>query len=217
MSGLRLLCAGLVLALGAAASGCREAPAPDELAPPAGVRTPLPASSSVRRGCAPEPSGGPAAAAAAPPLQITLGPPGTPAPVDEIPFDHRIHAGDCAIPCLSCHADAVRSPVAGLPSGKKCMGCHKFVAKDNPAVQVLAARVRANQPLRWTRVFELPDFVYFTHRVHLHFQQPIGCQECHGDVASMRLVVQDEPFTMGRCLTCHEDKNVRHDCVVCHR
>lgn len=209
--------AAVLLVVATAAQGCRETPTPDELAPPAGVRTLLPPSGALQRGCAPEPSGGPAAASTAPQLEVALGPPGTPAPLDEIPFDHRIHAGDCGIPCLSCHADAVRSPVAGLPSGKKCMGCHKFVAKERPAVQVLATRVRAGQPLRWTRVFELPDFVYFTHRVHLHFQEPIACSQCHGDVASMRVVQQDQPFTMGRCLTCHEDKDVRHDCVVCHR
>ena len=207
----------LVAAAAAAAPGCRESVPPDELATPAGIRTPLPQAGVPRRGCAPEPSGGPTAQAPGPPVEVALGPPGTPAPVDEVPFDHRIHAGDCGIPCLSCHADAVRAPAAGIPSGKKCMGCHKFVAKERPAVQVLAARVRADQPLRWTRVFELPDFVYFTHRVHLHFREPIACSQCHGDVASMRVVTQDEPFTMGRCLTCHEDKDVRHDCVVCHR
>ena len=214
---MRPLIAGLLLAVLAALPGCQQPATPDELAPPAGVRTPLPPPSPTHRGCAPEPHGGPAASSPAPPVEVVLGPPGTPAPVDEIPFDHRIHAGDCAIPCLSCHADAVRSPVAGLPSGKKCMGCHKFVAKENPAVQVLAARVRADQPLRWTRVFELPDFVRFTHQVHLHFQEPVACSECHGDVATMSTVRQDQPFTMGRCLTCHEDRNVRHDCVVCHR
>jgi hypothetical protein len=214
---MRALSAGPLLVVLAVAPSCQQ-PAPlDELASPAGVRTPLPASSSTRRGCAPEPEGGPAAATQGLPIEVTLGPAGTPAPVDEIPFDHRIHAGDCAIPCLSCHADAVRSPVAGLPSGKKCMGCHKFVAKDRPAVQVMAARIRAEQPLRWTRVFELPDFVYFTHRVHLHLRDPIACSVCHGDVATMKTVRQDEPFTMGRCLTCHEHNDVRHDCVVCHR
>ena len=209
--------AAALLLVATAAPGCREAPTPDELAAPAGVRTKLPPSGPPRRGCSPEPARGAVEPSTPPALEVVLGPPGTPAPVDEVPFDHRIHAGDCGIPCLSCHVDAARSPVAGLPSGQKCMGCHKFVAKERAGVQVLAARVRAGQPLRWTRVFELPDFVYFTHRVHLHFREPIACSECHGDVASMRVVTQDEPFTMGRCLTCHENKDVRHDCVVCHR
>jgi hypothetical protein len=213
---MRVRCVVLLVVLGLP-TACSEPPATDELAPPAGVRTPLPPADATRKGCSAAATGEPAASNPGPTMEVALGPAGTPAPVDEIPFDHRIHAGDCGIPCLSCHADAVRSPVAGLPSGKKCMGCHKFVAKERPAVQVLAARVGAEQPLRWTRVFELPDFVYFTHRMHLNFREPIACSECHGDVASMRVVQQREPFTMGRCLTCHENKGARHDCIVCHR
>jgi Cytochrome c7 and related cytochrome c len=214
---VRLLVAGLLLGVLPAFWGCRE-PAPVEAGePPGGVRTPLPAAVDEVPACGPEPSSGPVSGTAAPAVQVVLGKPGEPAPVDEIPFSHKAHAGDCAIPCPACHLYAEKSPVAGLPSGKKCMGCHKFVAKEKPAVQVLAARVRAEQPLRWTRVFELPDFVYFTHRVHLNFREKIECKECHGDVATMKVVRQDEPFTMGRCLTCHEKKNVRHDCVVCHR
>ena len=68
--------------------------------------------------------------------------------VNEVPFDHSIHAGKYEIPCLDCHVYADKSPVAGLPSGRKCMGCHKFVAKENPDVAKLASRVAAGQPLR---------------------------------------------------------------------
>src|SRR5450755_447151 len=73
--------------------------------------------------------------------------------VNEVPFDHSIHAGKYGIPCLDCHVYADKSPVAGLPSGRKCMGCHKFVAKDDPIVARLAERVAAGKPLRWLRVF----------------------------------------------------------------
>ena len=65
--------------------------------------------------------------------------------VGEVPFDHTIHAGKYGIPCLDCHVYADKSPVAGLPSGRKCMGCHKFVAKDKPAVQTLAAARRGRR------------------------------------------------------------------------
>ena len=211
------VCSVLALFAFGVATACSEPPVKEELGPPDGIRTPLARADATRKGCTASATGEPTASNPGPPLEVVLGPAGSPAPVDEIPFDHRIHAGDCGIPCLSCHVDAVRSPVAGLPSGKKCMGCHKFVAKDRPGVQVLAARVGAEQPLRWTRVFELPDFVYFTHRMHLNFREPIACSECHGDVATMRVVQQGEPFTMGRCLTCHEHKDIRHDCIVCHR
>lgn len=209
----RLPLAGLILTAAAAFCGCRE----PEAAEPEGVRTVLPPASDDVPACGPAATGASPPGTPGPQVKVVLGKPGEPAPVDEIPFSHKAHAGDCGIPCLSCHVYADKSPVAGLPSGNKCMGCHKFVAKENPAVQVLAARVRAGQPLRWTRVFAVPDFVYFTHRVHLHFKEKIECKECHGDVAAMKVVRQDEPFTMGRCLTCHEQKNVRKDCLVCHK
>jgi hypothetical protein len=138
-----------------------------------------------------------------------------PSPVGEIAFDHTIHAGKYAIPCIDCHAFADKSPVAGIPSERKCMGCHKFVAKDSPAVQTLAARFNAGEPLRWKRVFYLPEYIYFSHRMHV--RADVACQECHGDVASMKTVVQDKPFTMGRCLTCHEARHASRECLTCHK
>jgi len=202
-------------------AGCGDAPRPPgPVDAPAGVRTVLPAATEEAPACGPPKPGDPPLGAPGPPgprIEVVLGKPGEPAPVDEVPFSHKAHAGDCKIPCLSCHTGADKSPVAGLPSGKKCMGCHKFIAKEKPAIQVLAARVRNGQPLRWTRVFSVPDFVYFTHRSHLRFKEPVDCKECHGDVAAMKQVRQDQPFTMGRCLTCHQQKKASRDCLACHK
>src|SRR5271169_2882090 len=103
--------------------------------------------------------------------------PGQPSPAGEVPFNHQIHAGQFKIPCLDCHAYADKSPSAGLPSGRKCMGCHKFVGKDKPEVQILAKRFEDGQPLRWERVFAVPDFIYFSHRVHVAAK--VDCKECH--------------------------------------
>jgi hypothetical protein len=137
------------------------------------------------------------------------------AAVDEVPFDHTIHAGKYGMPCLDCHVYADKTPVAGLPSERKCMGCHKFVAKDSPAVQTLAARFEAGESLRWPRVFYLPDYIYFSHRMHVRAQ--VECSECHGDVAAMKTVTQDRPFTMGRCLSCHEQRHATRACLACHK
>ncbi len=133
----------------------------------------------------------------------------------EVTFDHSIHAGKYAIPCLACHSFADKSTVAGIPSARKCMGCHKFVAKDKPAVQALARRFEAGQPLRWPRVFRLPDFSYFSHRMHVRAK--VDCGACHGDVASMHTVAQTQPFTMGRCLACHDERHATHECLSCHK
>jgi hypothetical protein len=135
--------------------------------------------------------------------------------VGDVPFDHTIHAGKYGIPCLDCHAYADKSPVAGIPSGRKCMGCHKFVDKENPTVAKLASHVEAGESLRWQRVFAIPDFVYFSHRMHVRAN--VACAECHGDVAKMKTVVQGQPFTMGRCLGCHRERNATHDCLGCHK
>ena len=135
--------------------------------------------------------------------------------VGEVSFDHAIHAGKYGMACLDCHAYADKAASAGIPSGRKCMGCHKFVAKESPAIQKLAERFKAGESLEWQRVFYLPDYIYFSHRMHVRAQ--VACAECHGDVASMRTVTQDRPFTMGRCLSCHEQRNATRDCVGCHK
>lgn len=141
--------------------------------------------------------------------------PGAAAAAGEVAFDHSVHAGQARMPCLDCHVYADKSPVAGLPSGRKCMGCHKFVAKDKPAVRLLAERFEAGEPLRWQRVFSVPDFIYFSHRVHVRAK--VECKECHGDIASAKVVRQDRPFTMGRCLVCHEERKASRDCLACHK
>jgi hypothetical protein len=144
------------------------------------------------------------------------GPAGVQASVpDEIPFDHSIHAGKYGMQCLDCHAYADKSPVAGLPSERKCIGCHKFIAKDKPALQLLAKRFDEGRPLRWTRVFAVPDYIYFSHQVHVRAH--VDCKECHGDMAASQTIHQDEPFTMGRCLRCHEARGASHDCLTCHK
>ena len=111
--------------------------------------------------------------------------------------------------------------MAGIPSGRKCMGCHKFVDKEKTGVRVLAARVKAEQPLRWQRVFTLPDFIYFSHRTHLRVRENdkerIDCKDCHGDIAAQKVVRQEKPFTMGRCLACHEKKHAPRGCTACHK
>jgi Cytochrome c7 and related cytochrome c len=209
---VRHLGAGQFLIIAAAALlGCQQ---PASAAPPAG------AGGAAEDAPACGPVAAPPAGPATPPLsplEITLGAPGEPAPVGEIPFSHKAHAGDCKIPCLACHVFADQSPVAGIPSGRKCMGCHKFVAKEKPGVRLLAARVKAEQPLRWERVFVVPDFIYFSHRAHLRAKEKLECKDCHGDIAAQKVVRQEQPFTMGRCLACHEQKKAPRDCTVCHK
>ncbi len=159
-------------------------------------------------GCGGEPAA-PALPAAA---ELGAGEAGAPG---EVFLDHSVHAGKIKMPCLGCHVYADASPVAGLPSGRKCMGCHKFVSKDKPGVQLLAQRVAEGRPLRWERVFSVPDFIYFSHRSHVRAR--VECRECHGDMTVVKTIRQERPFTMGRCLACHEERKATRDCLACHK
>jgi len=79
-------------------------------------------------------------------------------------------------------------------------------------------------PLAWTKVHNLPDFVYFDHRAHVH--AGVTCQTCHGPVETMEQVRQEQPLTMGWCVNCHRDVNQKGvggkrvyastDCSTCH-
>jgi len=130
-------------------------------------------------------------------------------------FDHQIHAGQYQIPCQYCHAYADQARVAGIPSLRKCMGCHKFGPKDKPVVQRLAAMFEEGKSATFARVNDMPDYVYFSHRVHV--LKGVKCAECHGEVAKMHKVVPAHTFTMGFCLDCHRQRGASVDCVTCHQ
>jgi len=151
------------------------------------------------------------------------------APAQPIRFSHRVHAGDAAIGCASCHAYAERGPVAGIPSMARCRGCHKFVKRDaeSPAItaelEVLSGKLEENAVIEWVRVHRLPDHVFFTHKRHV--SSGVACRECHGDVERMEVVRQVAPLSMGWCLDCHRRKQAERpierarltDCSTCHK
>jgi len=62
---------------------------------------------------------------------------------------------------------------------------------------------RDNTRLQWTRVNDLPDFVYFNHSIHV--RKGVGCATCHGRVDKMPLMYQEAPLTMTWCLDCHRN------------
>jgi hypothetical protein len=79
-------------------------------------------------------------------------------------------------------------------------------------------------PIEWVRVHNLPDFVYFDHRVHV--ARDVACETCHGPVQSMERVRQFSDLSMGWCIECHRtnpavaggppEDHVSTDCVTCH-
>jgi predicted CXXCH cytochrome family protein len=142
--------------------------------------------------------------------------PGT-TPVQPIEFSHRIHAGDFEIPCMYCHTEARRSPVAGVPSVSKCAGCHAVVRTDSPLIREVMSYYANREPIPWIKVHDLPDFVYFPHKRHI--AAGLECQECHGPIETMDRVTRLAPNKMGLCLQCHRERAVEHgiDCWTCHK
>jgi class III cytochrome C family protein/cytochrome c7-like protein len=141
-----------------------------------------------------------------------------PAPKQPILFSHKIHAGEFKIDCQYCHADARRSSFAGLPSVKRCMGCHQIVASKDAELQKEVEKLRGlwkeARPIEWVRIHKLAGFVYFPHKRHV--AKGLACQQCHGEVQTMTEVAQVAPLTMGWCVSCHAERQGPLDCVVCH-
>jgi hypothetical protein len=139
---------------------------------------------------------------------------GAQGPKQPILFSHKLHAGDFQLDCQYCHADARRSSYAGIPSMKRCMGCHQITGAQRPEVQKLQAIWKEGKPIEWVRVHKLAGFVHFPHQRHV--QRGLACQECHGPVQTMAEVAQVAPLTMGWCVQCHAERKGPLDCVTCH-
>jgi hypothetical protein len=125
-------------------------------------------------------------------------------PVDQpVLFDHRHHAGDDGIDCRYCHATVEHAASAGMPATEVCAGCHNQIWNASEMLEPVRRSYFSGLPIPWNRVYELPDFVYFNHSVHI--AKGIGCVSCHGRVDQMARVYQATPLTMGWCLDCHRD------------
>lgn len=156
-------------------------------------------------------------------------------PVQEIHYSHKIHAGDNQIDCKYCHSAARTSKTAGIPSLNVCMNCHKSISEYNGVVEPEKGLTKAfydgeikklynavgwdsqkmeytgkQKPVKWTRIHNLPDHVYFNHSQHVTVAG-IACQECHGPIQEMEVVQQHAPLTMGWCINCHRKTEVKAD------
>src|SRR5580765_3505980 len=100
-----------------------------------------------------------------------------------IQFSHERHVAGNGIDCRYCHTSVEKSRVAGIPPTKTCMNCHAEIFSNSPFLEPVRASFATNQPLRWTRVHDLPDFVYFDHSIHVN--KGVGCTTCHGQVDRM--------------------------------
>ena len=118
-----------------------------------------------------------------------------------VPFSHQHHVGGLGLDCRYCHSSVETSPFAGIPSTQTCMNCHRQVWSDSPMLEPVRASFRTRQPIAWTRVTNVPDFVYFDHSIHV--RKGVGCETCHGRLDRMPLTWKAESMKMEWCLSCH--------------
>ena len=120
-----------------------------------------------------------------------------------IQFSHERHVAGNGIDCRYCHTSVEQSRFAGIPPTKTCMNCHSQIFSNAPFLEPVRASYVSNKPLRWTRVHDLPDFVYFDHSIHII--KVVGCTTCHGQVDKMPLMWQASTLQMSWCLDCHRN------------
>jgi hypothetical protein len=151
-------------------------------------------------------------------------------PVQPIHYSHKIHAGENQIDCKYCHSSARVSKHSGIPSLNVCMNCHKNISEVaestgndeyskefyDKEIQKLYKAVGwdgqkytgETEPVKWVRIHNLPDFAYFNHSQHVTVAG-VACQKCHGPVEEMEIMEQHAPLTMGWCINCHRETNVK--------
>jgi hypothetical protein len=118
-----------------------------------------------------------------------------------VQFSHKHHVSDDGIDCRYCHTSVEESSFAGIPPTKTCMNCHTQIWYDSPMLEPVRESFRSGRSLQWTRVHNLPGFVYFDHSIHV--KKGVGCSTCHGRVDEMPLMWRENSLYMEWCLECH--------------
>jgi hypothetical protein len=118
-----------------------------------------------------------------------------------VAFSHEHHVGGLGIDCRYCHTTVETSSFANIPPTKVCMNCHSQMWAVSPELEPVRESYRTGRSIAWTRVHDLPEFVYFNHSIHVN--KGVGCSSCHGRVDKMPLMWQASSLTMEWCLDCH--------------
>src|ERR1700756_2386850 len=126
-----------------------------------------------------------------------------------VPFSHQHHVTGLGIDCRYCHTSVEQSSFAGIPPTKTCMNCHAQIWTNAALLQPVRESWATGQSLPWIKVHDLPDYVYFSHEIHVN--KGLGCVSCHGRVDQMPLMYAQNTLQMEWCLDCHRNpaKNLR--------
>jgi hypothetical protein len=128
-------------------------------------------------------------------------------PVQPVPFDHSLHAGQLGIDCRYCHAAVEKSGTSSVPAAQTCMNCHSQIKINSPLLAVVQQSYQTGDPVPWVKIHQTPDYVYFNHSVHVN--RGVSCVECHGKVNEMTTVYHAKPHSMSWCLDCHRNPDAR--------
>ncbi len=154
-------------------------------------------------------------------------------PVQPIHYSHKIHSGANQIDCQYCHSSVRSSKHSGIPSLNVCMNCHQNIAEYNGEEDLEKGYTKDfytneikklykavgwdeenrvytgdTEPVKWVRIHNLPDFVYFNHSQHVNVAG-IDCKECHGPIEEMEIIYQHSSLTMGWCINCHRESDIK--------
>ena len=139
-------------------------------------------------------------------------------PTQPIAYSHELHAGQYEIDCNYCHTGVRKSKSANIPSANICMNCHVAIKTESKEIQKIYAAIDYDpetgeygediQPIEWVRVHNLPDLAYFNHSQHVKVGG-LECETCHGPIKEMEVVYQYSNLTMGWCINCHRETNVK--------
>ncbi len=126
-----------------------------------------------------------------------------------VPFSHRHHVEGLGIQCQYCHTQVEKAAYSGIPPTKTCMNCHSQIWTNAAMLEPVRRSWATGQSIKWIRVHDLPDYVYFNHAIHVN--KGIGCASCHGRVDEMPIMYMENSLQMEWCLNCHRNpvKNLR--------
>ena len=131
-----------------------------------------------------------------------------------IPFSHKTHSKYMR-QCVFCHQVQASDGSMSLPPETKCMQCHSAIAAKSPAIQTLAQYLQDKKSIPWVPIYELPDYVYFSHQKHAA-KSKMGCESCHGPVAERDVITIERPISMVACVECHRSSGAPLKCNTCH-
>ncbi|MFT4114863.1 cytochrome c3 family protein [Silvibacterium sp.] len=126
-----------------------------------------------------------------------------------VPFSHKHHVQGLGLQCQYCHVSVEKSSYAGIPPTRTCMNCHAQIWTNADLLEPVRQSWATGQSIPWTKVHDLPDYVYFNHEIHVN--KGMGCSSCHGRVDEMPIMYQQNTLQMEWCLNCHRNpgKNIR--------